>query len=158
MPAPGSTRPARRPWLTWAASLLFLAATIAAPLASRWLSGPEGLPPTHQHHGRTEVFLRSPHAWDGKWLPLVEARRSPLLHLIHQDLPPGSVAPINADGTVLITDNAVGNTRAIRQAEQGARLAPALIGLLFAVVKSGAADGRSQTAVYARRSRLGVPA
>jgi hypothetical protein len=77
------------------------------------------LPPTRQYNGSTEVFLRNPHAWDGEWLPFVEATSSPLLYLVHDDLPPGSVAHINEDGTVLITDNAAGNTRAIRQAEQG---------------------------------------
>lgn len=32
---------------------------------------------------------------------------------------PTSVAHINEEGTVLITDNEAGNTRAIREAEQG---------------------------------------
>jgi hypothetical protein len=119
MSAPTSTRPARHPWLTWAASLLFLAAAISVPFIYRQQNRPEGLPPTHKHNGRTEVFLRNPHAWDGEWLPLVETTNSPLLYLIHQDLPPGSVAHINEDGTVLITDNAASNTRAKREAEQG---------------------------------------
>jgi hypothetical protein len=88
MPASTSTRLARRPWVTWATYLLFFSAAIAAPLAYRWMSRPQGLPLTRQHNGRTEVFLRNPHAWDGERLPLVEATRSPLLYLIHQDLPP----------------------------------------------------------------------
>jgi hypothetical protein len=88
MPAPTSTRPARRPWITWAASLLFLVVAIATPFAYRWMSRPEGLSPTRQHSGRTEVFLRHSHAWDGEWLPLVETTSSPLLYLVHQDLPP----------------------------------------------------------------------
>jgi hypothetical protein len=43
---------------------------------------------------------------------------SPLLYLIHQEVPDGKMAHVNTDGTVLITDIAAGNTRAIRQAEQ----------------------------------------
>src|SRR5262249_12534208 len=34
MPAPTSTHPARHPWFTWAAPLLFLAAAIAVPFNS----------------------------------------------------------------------------------------------------------------------------
>jgi hypothetical protein len=84
MPAPTSTRPARGPWLTWAVYLLFLAATLAVPFACRWVSRPEGLPPSRRHNGQSEVFLRNPHAWDGEWLPLGEATSSPLLWLVHQ--------------------------------------------------------------------------
>jgi hypothetical protein len=93
MPASTSTRPARHPWLTWAASVLFIAAAIAALFVSRWMSRPQGLPPTRQHSGRTEVFLRNPHAWDGEWLPLVETTSSPLLYLVHDDLPPLLCSP-----------------------------------------------------------------
>ena len=98
---------------------MFFAAALAVPFAYRWMSKPEGIPPTRQHNGRTEVFLCNPRAWDGEWLPLVEATDRPLLNLVHEGIPHGSVAHINEDGTVLITDNEAGNTRAIRQAGKG---------------------------------------
>jgi hypothetical protein len=60
-----------------------------------------------------------PHARNGIWLPLVESTDSPLRYLTHEGVAYGSVAHINEDGTVLITDTAAGTTRAIRQAEQG---------------------------------------
>jgi hypothetical protein len=54
-----------------------------------------------------------------RWIPLVDSTDSPLLWLTGQGVPDGKVAHINEDGTVLITDNAAGSARAIRQAEEG---------------------------------------
>jgi hypothetical protein len=113
------SQPVRRPWITWAASLLLLCAAFAGPFAYRWMSHPKGLPPTRQHNGRTVVFIPTPGRHDGEWLPLEDTTDSPLLWLIHQRVPDGKVAHVNEDGTVLITDAAAGTTRAIRQAEQG---------------------------------------
>src|SRR5262249_19775550 len=97
----------------------FLFAAFAAPFAYRWLNRPKGLPPTRQHNGWTEVFLRNLRAWDGESLPLVEATGSRLLYQIHQGMPPGSVAQINEDATVLIMAYEAGNARAMRQVKQG---------------------------------------
>jgi hypothetical protein len=77
-------------------------------------------PAAHTTAQRTYRSVHSPPGrHDGEWLPLVDTTDSPLLWLIHQGVPYSKVAHVNEDGTVLITDNAAGNTRAIRQAEQG---------------------------------------
>jgi hypothetical protein len=54
-----------------------------------------------------------------RWMPLVGSTDSPLLWLTGQGVPDGRVAHINEDGTVLITDTAAGNQRAIREFEKG---------------------------------------
>jgi hypothetical protein len=104
-----------RPWITWAASLLFLAAAIAGVFAYLHWSRLEGEPPIRHHNGRAEVFLILPKAHKGVWLPLVESTDSPLLYLIRQGVAFGKVAQVNEDGTVLITDNEEGNQRAYRE-------------------------------------------
>jgi hypothetical protein len=119
MPPPNSARPVRRPWTTWAASLLILAAAVAVPFAYRHWNRPEGQPPTRYRSGRTEVFLRLPDARNGIWLPLVESTDSHLRYLTFEGVAYGSVAHVNEDGTVLLTDSATGNRRAIRELEQG---------------------------------------
>ena len=48
MPTPSSTRPARRPWITWVRSLLFLVAAIAVPFIYRQQSRPEARDYAHE--------------------------------------------------------------------------------------------------------------
>jgi len=51
----------------------------------------------------------------GKWLPLLAKTDSPLVTTVPVELTPGEVVHTNADGTVLVTDNAQAAARIGRE-------------------------------------------
>jgi hypothetical protein len=108
-----------RPWMPWAFVLLFLAATMSVPVMIRPHREEPSVPTRHfltrQHSGQTEVFVLTPVTQEGKWLPLVAKTVSPLVTTVPEELTPGEVVHINADGTALVTDNAQAAARIGRE-------------------------------------------
>jgi hypothetical protein len=109
----------RRPWTLWSFILLFLAAAVSVPVMVRPHREEPSVPtrkfPTRQHNGQTEVFVLTPDNPQAKWLPLVAKTDSPLITTVPEELTPGEVAHLNADGTVLVTDSAQAAARIGRE-------------------------------------------